>query len=395
MIGQIESLLQKGIEAARAGDRKRAYDIFVHVIELDQRNEQAWLWLSSVADSRADKEVCLENVLLINPDSTYAAMGLKHLRQQPEEYDARPSVLPRLGGPRPPVRPEKPGAPAEPPPAVRVCPHCGFHNPGWAYLCDRCGANVRAISTREVMAASSAREHYAITLLEAWGGAFVFSRRWAFVAELALASWRRASVAVLSGALIASALRILTAVIVPALVDKGAEGIVDLRDRFVADATLWGGQTLALLLVVLLAWGLTTLLTWVGGRLMGGKQGLRTHAHLIAVAISAWALAGALIATLVVLVPYLGARIGPLELPFPRIFDFAGIALGVAGFVWLAQATRTAQDISAVRAIAVAVTAAALGAGILFALDGFTNGAFTDFVSKPVIVFFLPWLSTL
>jgi hypothetical protein len=395
MIGQIDSLLQKGVEAARAGDRKRARDNFIHIIELDQRNEQAWLWLSSVVETQADKEVCLENVLIINPDNTYAAMGLQHLRQQPPDYDAPPSVLPRLGSLRATTELEwdAPAMSVAPPPAVRVCPKCGFHNPGWAYLCDHCGADVRAVNVREAIAAESRRrERYAITLLEAWGGALIFNRRWAFVSEIALASWRRGSMALLSAALIASTLRILTAVIVPVLVNQGAERALDLRDQFFADVTLWGWQIVALVLIALLTWVLAALFTWGGGRLMGGKGSLTVHAHLVAVAISAWVLAAALVATLVVLAPYLLVRIGPLELPFRRIFNFASIALGVAGFIWLAQATRTAQGISAVQATAVAVIAAALGAGVLFALDRLTNGAFTDFVSGPVLVFFLPWL---
>lgn len=394
MPGQIELLLQKGMEAARTGDRKRAYDIFIHVIELDQRNEQAWLWLSSIVDSRADREVCLENVLWINPENTYAAMSLEHLRQQPPECDAPPPVLPRLSGPRPVAPAAGVGAgAAAPPPSVRVCPRCGFHNPGWAYVCDHCGATLQAVDLREVVAESARpRERHWITLLEAWGGAFVFSRRWAFVREVALASWWRGSAALLSVTLIVAALRLLTAVVVPVLIDRGSAGVLDLRARFFADAALWGGQTLALTLALLLAWLLATLLTWGVGRLMGGKSRLVVQAHVVAIAISAWALAGGLIAALVVLVPYLGARIGPLALPFRRIFDFAGIALGVAWFIWLAQATRTAQRISAVRATTVAVLAAALGALVLFSLDWLTNGGSTDFLSRPVIVFFLPWL---
>jgi hypothetical protein len=61
MMGQIESLLEKGIEAARDNEKKRAQDILTHVIELDQYNEKAWLWLSSVVSMPADKAVCLEN----------------------------------------------------------------------------------------------------------------------------------------------------------------------------------------------------------------------------------------------------------------------------------------------------------------------------------------------
>ena len=50
-------------------------------IELDDHDEQAWLWLSSVVESPADKRVCLENVLAINPDNRAAQKGLRWLDQ--------------------------------------------------------------------------------------------------------------------------------------------------------------------------------------------------------------------------------------------------------------------------------------------------------------------------
>jgi hypothetical protein len=387
MAGQIESLLEKGIQAARSKDRKRAQDILTHVIEIDQYNERAWLWLSSVVDTPTDKEVCLENALLINPDNTYAAMGLQHIRQQDES--SPPSVLPRLAGEQTPQELEWAASePAAPPPNVRVCPHCQFHNPGWAYLCDRCGTNLRRENLREVLSeASEPRGRYPFTLVEAWGGAFVFDGAYAFRPEVALASWGRSIAALTIAAILASAIRIVSAIIVPVLV-----GEYDLRRQFASDAPEWGKQTLLLALAMVLVWISATLLTWAGASLLGGKQNLKTHAHLTIVAISAWTLLAAAIAAIIILTPYLVAQASALDLPFEQVFNVVGIAIGVIGFMWLAQATREAHDLSATRGIIAAVLVAALGAILFFGFDFITGGLFADSVAKPLLVFFLPWL---
>lgn len=77
---QVEQWLRQGISAAKAGDVERAYELLLKVVDVDEYNEQAWMWLSSVAENDADREVCLENVLAINPDNKLAKAGLVHLR---------------------------------------------------------------------------------------------------------------------------------------------------------------------------------------------------------------------------------------------------------------------------------------------------------------------------
>lgn len=54
----------------------------MRVIEVDERNEQAWLWLSGVVDTDEDRLICLENVLTLNPDNVRARAGLKWLQQR-------------------------------------------------------------------------------------------------------------------------------------------------------------------------------------------------------------------------------------------------------------------------------------------------------------------------
>lgn len=75
----IDRLLVDGITAAKKGENDRAHELLLAVIEVDEENEQAWLWLSGVVDSDKDRQICLENVLLINPDNAAAKRGLERL----------------------------------------------------------------------------------------------------------------------------------------------------------------------------------------------------------------------------------------------------------------------------------------------------------------------------
>jgi Flp pilus assembly protein TadD len=72
-------LLQQGITLARAGRREEARNILLQIVELDERNESAWLWLSGVVDSEEDRAIALENVLAINPNNEWAKRGLQML----------------------------------------------------------------------------------------------------------------------------------------------------------------------------------------------------------------------------------------------------------------------------------------------------------------------------
>lgn len=96
--------LKAGITAARAGRRDEAQALLMQVVDVDERNEHAWLWLSGVVEGMADRRVCLENVLALNPDNELAQRGLAQLGpsemetadQQPEaEYSGEVVVVRR------------------------------------------------------------------------------------------------------------------------------------------------------------------------------------------------------------------------------------------------------------------------------------------------------------
>ena len=386
MRGQIESLLAKGIEAAQAGDEKRARETFIHVIELDQRNEKAWLWLSSVVETTADKIVCLENVLFVDPDNTYAAAGLQKLRpqelrpRQGAQETASRSLLPRLSD-QPELRRRRGGAPT--PVADRTCPRCGFRNPGWAYLCDRCGADLRPTDLREALGRGSRpRGRSFFSLVEAWLAAFVLNRQWAFLPEIELASWGRSLAALLMAVLFSSAWRALTAVVVHLWAAGQANQVILIAVRC-ATATLLPA------LLLPLAWVPLALLTWVGARLGGGRQRFKVHVHLTAVAFSAWIVLVALLASLMTFLPYVLGDWRARRLLAWGTPAVVGTLAGLAGAGWLTQAVRTAHRLSLARGLLIVLLVAVAGAALLWGGSLVYGGWFTE-LPRMLAPFFLP-----
>lgn len=72
----VSELVKDGIKAARAGQRAEARELLMAAVDQDDTHCQAWLWLSSVMDSLEDKQICLENVLALDPDNAMAQKGL-------------------------------------------------------------------------------------------------------------------------------------------------------------------------------------------------------------------------------------------------------------------------------------------------------------------------------
>jgi tetratricopeptide (TPR) repeat protein len=61
------------------------------VVDADENNVQAWLWLSSVVTTLEDREVCLENVLALDPENEAVRLGLATVRA---EIAATPEIEP-------------------------------------------------------------------------------------------------------------------------------------------------------------------------------------------------------------------------------------------------------------------------------------------------------------
>ncbi len=78
----MNDLLRQSIVAAQAGNRAEARRLLTQVVAQNPYSEHAWLWLSSMVETDRQREVCLENVLAINPRNAYAMAGLRKLRAQ-------------------------------------------------------------------------------------------------------------------------------------------------------------------------------------------------------------------------------------------------------------------------------------------------------------------------
>jgi tetratricopeptide (TPR) repeat protein len=76
-------LLTQGIQALKNGQREEARKLLMKVLEQEEDNERAWLWLSGAVDSDEDRRICLENVLTLNPNNDAARKGLAKLGPEP------------------------------------------------------------------------------------------------------------------------------------------------------------------------------------------------------------------------------------------------------------------------------------------------------------------------
>ncbi|WP_054536622.1 tetratricopeptide repeat protein [Herpetosiphon geysericola] len=74
-----ESILQLGIEAARAGDKEEARKLFRLLTRETPSDPQAWLWLAGVAEDREEKRAALEKVTELDPSNELARQGLEAL----------------------------------------------------------------------------------------------------------------------------------------------------------------------------------------------------------------------------------------------------------------------------------------------------------------------------
>jgi len=70
--GAGEAELASALEEARGGNRERAQDLAWQSLKRNPRREAAWLFLASLVPSREDQEMCLRQVLAINPEHGFA-----------------------------------------------------------------------------------------------------------------------------------------------------------------------------------------------------------------------------------------------------------------------------------------------------------------------------------
>ena len=91
------TLLKHAAALYKKGDRVKAREILLKLIELDENNEKAWLLLSAAVDGLEDKQIALENVLTINPKNEKARKGLDLVNKKLAQMTPKPKDEP-LGG---------------------------------------------------------------------------------------------------------------------------------------------------------------------------------------------------------------------------------------------------------------------------------------------------------
>ena len=90
MAEPLDSILKEGIVAAGSGDRAHARSLFIRVVDADERNLPAWYWLSRLAETPEEREICLENVLALDPAHLAVQAELEELRKQMAEAGNMP-----------------------------------------------------------------------------------------------------------------------------------------------------------------------------------------------------------------------------------------------------------------------------------------------------------------
>lgn len=103
----VEEMVRRGIQAIQNKNHQEARRILQRVVELDELNEQGWLWLSGVVDD-PDKVRCLEKVLTINPENRRAQAGLEYLRRKLSESVTSPTAPPDESAAQPPMATKQP-----------------------------------------------------------------------------------------------------------------------------------------------------------------------------------------------------------------------------------------------------------------------------------------------
>ncbi len=318
-------LLERGIAAARAERKEEAEELLRQALALNPDSERGWLWLSAVADGIEAQRECLQNVLRINPSNPFARSGLSFLGHLREGYEYLAARAPWMAGL------EDGRVPIDRLPAQQ-CPRCRQKNPGWAYICNRCGAPLQPTDVRKA-AQQELRSAHRPSLARPWVGAAILDPDLAFAPEIALASPFRSVLSIALGTIALTLARWMGTLLLALFSPEGLTfNIVNLLSvRFLNDLV----YLLAGALVVWLGLGI---ITEGIARSRGGVAPARVHYSLIAVAISGWMPIAGLLSVIGWVVPLLVPQV-------PQTWAMAAVGgiLFLYAVALLIQAVRTAH----------------------------------------------------
>ena len=101
-VAEAQRLYQRGVAAARGGQKRVAAGLLTRSLRLDPRNEAAWLWLSGVLENPQQIAFCLQAVLRINPTNEHALKGMRWLEGRGLLGEGQPQA-PSISAPLPTV----------------------------------------------------------------------------------------------------------------------------------------------------------------------------------------------------------------------------------------------------------------------------------------------------
>ena len=166
MNDDIARMLYEGALAVQEGRHADAQGLLLQVIERDEQNEQAWLWLSGAMDDPADQQVALENVLALNPSNSAARRGLDHLRARYGNLTSEtPAAAPASTGEWVPPPPRDPDEVDE-----LACYQCGASVYSVAAFCWQCHAPVHCCNNCRFRPVTRCKELQGLTSTMAQAG---------------------------------------------------------------------------------------------------------------------------------------------------------------------------------------------------------------------------------
>src|SRR5512137_457101 len=84
--------LEQAIAALHAGQRQKAKDLLTRLLRTEQKDLDAWLWMSAAVDTEKEQIFCLQRALKVDPSSVAARRGLVVLGALPPEEAALPAA---------------------------------------------------------------------------------------------------------------------------------------------------------------------------------------------------------------------------------------------------------------------------------------------------------------
>jgi tetratricopeptide (TPR) repeat protein len=82
---QARELQERGIQAARAGQKDQARKLLQQSLRLDPENDTTWLWMASVSRDKRERLLCLKRVLEINPENEMGIKAVQSLGVDPAQ----------------------------------------------------------------------------------------------------------------------------------------------------------------------------------------------------------------------------------------------------------------------------------------------------------------------